>query len=69
MIENEIEEIVVVCSVRLHKDLGPGLLDPVYEVILAHHLKLTDKRLGCLLTFGGNLMKDGISRVLNGFVE
>ena len=33
------------------------------------YLKLTDKKLGYLLNFGENLMKDGISRVLNDYVE
>jgi GxxExxY protein len=127
MTENEIGGIIVDCSVKLHKDLGPGLLESVYEVILAHllqesglkverqvsipieyagiqfdegfradiivenkvilelksvekvnkahkkqvltYLKLTDKKLGYLLNFGESLMKDGISRVLNGTVE
>jgi len=31
--ENEIGRIVVDCAVRLHKELGPGLLETVYEVI------------------------------------
>ena len=43
MTENEIGEIVVDCSVNLHKDLGPGLLESVYEVLLAHELE----RRGC----------------------
>ncbi len=30
------------------------------------YLKLTDKKLGYLLNFGEELMKDGISRMLNG---
>jgi len=33
------------------------------------HLKLTGKKLGYLLNFGEALMKDGISRFLNGIVE
>jgi GxxExxY protein len=33
------------------------------------HLKLTGKRLGYLLNFGENMMKDGISRVLNGPIK
>jgi GxxExxY protein len=127
MTENEIGKIVVDCAVRLHKELGPGLLESVYEVLLAHmleeaglrvdrqvpiaivfhgihfdegfradivvedkvilelksvesvskahkkqvltHLKLTTKKLGYLLNFGEALMKDGISRILNGHVE
>lgn len=127
MKENEIGKVVVDCAVRLHMELGPGLLETVYEVILAHmlqesglrvlrqvpipiefrgirfdegfradivvedkvilelksvenvskahkkqvltYLKLTGKKLGYLLNFGDELMKDGISRILNGHVE
>lgn len=127
MTENEIGKVVVDCAVRLHMELGPGLLETVYEVLLAHmlqeaglrverqvpipiefrgirfdegfradivvenkvmlelksvesvskahkkqvltYLKLTGKKLGYLLNFGEELMKDGISRILNGHVE
>lgn len=126
MTENEIGKIIVNCAVRLHMELGPGLLETVYEVLLAHllqeaglkverqipipiqfrgiqfdegfradvivedkvilelksvenvskahkkqvltYLKLTGKKLGYLLNFGEGMMKDGISRVLNGQV-
>ncbi len=126
MTENEIGKIVVDCAVRLHMELGPGLLESVYEVLLAHmlekaglkverqvsipirfhdirfdegfradlivedkvilelksvehignvhkkqvltYLKLTGMKLGYLLNFGDELMKDGISRILNGYV-
>ena len=122
--ENEIGMIVVDCAVRLHMELGPGLLESVYEVLLAHmlqqsglrvarqvpvpiefhgvrfeegfradiivedavilelksvesvnkahkkqvltYLRLTGKRLGFLLNFGEEIMKDGISRIING---
>lgn len=33
------------------------------------HLRLSDKRLGLLINFGGELIKLGISRVANGLVE
>ena len=124
MNENEIGKIVVDTAVGLHKELGPGLLETVYEVILAHklkdqgltverqvaepivyngikfdegfridllvnnkviielksvehlhkahkkqlltYLKLKECKLGLLLNFGESLMKDGISRVING---
>jgi len=127
MTENEIGKIVVDCAVRLHRELGPGLLETVYEVLLTHmlqeagmriqrqvpipiefrgirfdegfradmvledkvilelksvesvskahkkqvltYLKLTGKKLGYLLNFGDELMKNGISRILNGYVE
>ena len=38
MNENEIGRIIVDRSVRLHKLLGPGLLETVYEVVLANRL-------------------------------
>ena len=124
MNENEIGKIVVDSAVCLHKELGPGLLESVYEVLLsselqtrglklkrqvsipieyrgirfdegfradiivenkvilelksvetasrAHkkqvltYLKLTGMKLGYLLNFGESLMKDGITRLLNG---
>lgn len=127
MTENDIGAIVVDCAVRLHRDLGPGLLESVYEIILAHelegcglnvkrqvpipitykgiafeegfradlvvndkvilelksvetvtkahkkqvltYLRLTGMKLGYLLNFGEALMKDGISRILNGRIE
>ena len=127
MTENEIGKIVVDCSVNLHKALGPGLLESVYEVILAHeleccgctvarqvpisfhykdirfdegfradlivndkvilelksvehtsrahtkqvltYLRLTGMKLGYLLNFGEALMRDGISRIINGSIE
>lgn len=39
MNENEIGKIIVDCAVRLHMMLGPGLLESVYEVLLAHLLE------------------------------
>lgn len=127
MTENDIGAIVVDCAVRLHRDLGPGLLETVYETILAHelegrglrvkrqalipitykgiafeegfradlilddkvilelksvetvtkahkkqvltYLRLTGMKLGYLLNFGEALMKNGISRILNGRIE
>ncbi len=36
MTENEIGKLVVDSAVAVHRELGPGLLESVYEVILAH---------------------------------
>ena len=124
MNENEIGTIVVEEAIYLHKALGPGLLETVYEVILARrlakrglkvqrqvavpiefegerfeegfradlivegkvllelksvetvnnahkkqvltYLKLTGIKLGSLLNFGEELMKQGITRTING---
>ena len=127
MTENEIGTIIVEAAIAIHRELGPGLLESVYEVILAHellrrglslvrqhpvpieykgirfdegfradifingkvivelksvervtaahkkqvqtYLKLTGCKLGYLLNFGEALMKDGITRCVNGLEE
>jgi len=127
MTENEIAKVVVDAAFQIHKGLGPGLLESVYEIVLAHELKkrslkverqvpvaivyenvkfdegfradlivegkvivelksvekvvpvhkkqlltylrLADKRLGLLINFGDELLRDGISRVVNGLKE
>ena len=127
MTENEIGTIVVDCALRIHKALGPGLLEVVYEAILARqlekagliiqrqvvvpinfegvsydegfradiivggkvilelkstetvhpvhkkqlltYLKLTGLKLGYLLNFGDELMKNGTTRMINGKIQ
>ena len=127
MTENEIGRIVVDAAITVHRALGPGLLETVYEVIMAHelerrglhvdrqvpipieyqgvrfdegfradiivehkvilelksvessskahkkqvltYLRLTGYKLGYLLNFGEALMKDGITRIVNGLDE
>jgi GxxExxY protein len=39
MHENQIASIVVDAAYRIHTKLGPGLLETVYEVTLAHELR------------------------------
>jgi GxxExxY protein len=39
MTENEIGRLVVDSAITVHRELGPGLLESVYEVILAHQLR------------------------------
>ena len=39
MTENEIGKIVVDAAVSLHRDLGPSLLETVYEEVFAHVLR------------------------------
>ena len=36
---------------------------------LLTYLRLADKRLGLLINFGGELIKDGITRIVNGLPE
>jgi GxxExxY protein len=125
--ENQLAKIIVDAAFEIHSTLGPGLLESVYEVILAAELKsrglrvqrqvavpvtwkgihfvegyrldlviedkvlvetksiegiepvhkkqlltylrLMDKRLGLLINFNTELIRDGISRVVNGLQE
>jgi len=127
MKENEIGTIIVDCAVELHRNLGPGLLETVYEATLARalerrgvtverqvgvaieyqgesfdegfradlivgklvivelksvervnpahkkqlltYLRLTGLKLGYLLNFGESLMRDGITRTINGHLD
>ncbi len=40
MTENEISAIVFDASLKIHKNIGPGLLESVYEECLFYELKL-----------------------------
>lgn len=42
---------------------------PIHKKQLLTYLKLADKRLGLLINFGENYIKDGIHRVANGLQE
>jgi GxxExxY protein len=44
-------------------------LAPVFSKILLSYLRLADKRLGLLVNFGEELLKDGLVRVINGHLE
>jgi len=39
MTENEIGTILVGTAIEIHRELGPGLLESVYEVVLEYELK------------------------------
>lgn len=127
MTENEIAREIVNSSYKIHTTLGPGLLESVYETVLAYelanrrlhvtrqqpipliyedvrmddgfradlvveskviveiksveviapvhkkqlltYLRVADKRLGLLINFGAALIKDGITRIVNGLQE
>ncbi len=42
MTENEISKIVFDCALKVHKSLGPGLLESAYEECLFYELKKTN---------------------------
>ena len=39
MTENEIGKVILDCAIAVHKELGPGLLESVYEIVLAYELQ------------------------------
>ena len=39
MTENEIGKSIVDIAVQIHRELGPGLLESVYEIAMAHQLQ------------------------------
>jgi GxxExxY protein len=45
MSENEITEIVIGCAIKVHKNLGPGLLESAYQECLFFELKKLDSKL------------------------
>ena len=41
MTENEITEIIIGCAIKVHKALGPGLLESAYEECMNYELRKT----------------------------
>lgn len=58
MTENEISKIVVDTAVKLHQDLGPGLLESVYETTLAY--LLIKRGLSCVCQLPISIHYDGL---------
>jgi len=47
MTENEISKIVVDRALKIHRRLGPGLLESVYEAVFAYELRLAGLAVEC----------------------
>ncbi len=41
MTENEITEIIIGCAIKVHKSLGPGLLESAYKECMDYELRKT----------------------------
>ncbi len=63
MHENDIGTIIVDCAVQLHQDLGPGLLESVYEVTLARKLEkrglLVHRQVPVAIEYEGQTFDEG----------
>jgi hypothetical protein len=55
MDENELSKIVLDVAFDIHKKLGPGLLESVYEAVMAYELSHTFGRCTKTKTDPGNL--------------
>ena len=64
MTENEISKIIVEDKVIIEIKSVENIL-PVHRKQLLTYLKLTDIKLGLLINFNENLIKDGITRIVN----
>jgi GxxExxY protein len=56
--EERIATIIVDAAVTVHKALGPGLLEHIYEICLYH--ELTKRELQCQRQVGLPIVYDGI---------
>ena len=65
MTENELSKIIVNSCYEIHVELGPGLLESVYEEILFYELVNQALKLGLLINFNEKLIKNGITRIVN----
>jgi len=74
MTENEIGTIVVDAAIAVHRELGPGLLETVYEVILARELRdrglQVDRQVPVAISYKGISFDEGFRAdiIVNGKV-
>jgi len=63
MTENEIGNIVVDTAIHLHQELGPGLLESVYEAVLSRLLERQglriQRQIGIPIEFKGERFDEG----------
>ena len=66
MFEDEIDVVarsIVDCSLRVHKVLGPGLLEKVYEACLSHELEksgyLVERQVAVPIVYDGLAFDEG----------
>jgi GxxExxY protein len=63
MAENEIGTLVVDSAITVHRELGPGLLETVYEVVLARELLerglRVDRQVPVAITYKGIRFDEG----------
>jgi GxxExxY protein len=67
MNENQIGTIIVDYAVELHRGLGPGLLETVYEVTLARALERrglrVERQVGVAIEYRGETFDEGFRQI------
>lgn len=62
---NALTSVIIGAAIAVHRILGPGLLERIYEKAPAiTYMRLTGARTGLILNFKAALMKDGIDRLI-----
>jgi GxxExxY protein len=63
MEENPSGKIIVDAAIQIHRGLGPGLLETVYEIILTHELRQrclrAERQIPIAITYGGHTFNEG----------
>jgi len=63
MNENEIAQIVIDAAFHIHKETGPGLLESVYEIILADELERrglsVERQVSVPVIYKGRILDEG----------
>ena len=69
---NQLSSQIIKAAINVHKELGPGLLESVYQSCIIIELRsmgikvqLAKKPLGLLINFNESMLKEGITRVIN----
>jgi GxxExxY protein len=63
MTENEIARAIVDAAIKIHKTLGPGLLESVYEAILSFELQKRGLRVVQQVVFLSTMRESNLSLV------
>ncbi len=45
MEESQVTEVIIGCAIKVHRGLGPGLLESAYEACLFHELSKTELKI------------------------
>jgi hypothetical protein len=69
LLSESLTETIIGAAIEVHRQMGPGLLESVYERLfsvpearLLTYLRLTGKRVGLLINFNVSVLHRGIMR-------